>query len=74
VAKADDVERLLAAATAAGKHAVAVEYELANGRRRTASAAIEERLRVGCRLEPRADATPAQVAVREGITRSRRAQ
>lgn len=74
VANGEDAGAAVAAAIAAGKTSVAVDYERSNGVTATANAALEERNRPRYRLTLQADPGPEKLAVRQGITASRRAK
>lgn len=71
VTDADGATSLVRAAAAAGRTRMRVEYELPTGARRTVLAPIEQRTRVRVELQPIADAPPAAVAIRDGITARR---
>ena len=70
----DEAGAAVAAAIAAGKTSVAVDYERSNGVTATANASLEERNRPRYRLTLQADPGPEKLAVRNGITASRRAK
>lgn len=71
VADAAQAEALVQAADKAGKRELRIEFELANGNRRTARAALESRVRWTVSLEADANAKPEAVARRESMTRAR---
>jgi predicted metalloprotease with PDZ domain len=66
----EDVET----AVAAGATSLAVEFARGNGTIATAPAAVEERRRVRVNLTPQNEPAPPAQAIRDGLTRSRRAR
>lgn len=74
VTNGDEAAAAVTAAITAGKTSVAVDYERSNGVTATVNAALEERNRPRYRLTLQADPGPAKLAVRNGITASRRAK
>lgn len=74
VAGVDAVDQAVRAAIADGRTSIEVGYETANGRSLKARARVEQAVRVRVELQLREDATAAQKAIRDAITKPRRKQ
>jgi predicted metalloprotease with PDZ domain len=71
-ADADACRQIVAAAFAAGRTTVAVDYETGNGSQRTAKAAVEATTRVHFAMQLEEAPDDQQRSIRDGITASRR--